>query len=98
MLITTARCPVCGASTLTCGGHPEVDPIDPDTFLTRTETTMQEAPQLRTYTYLQNGYETTAQLTEADAQRLGAQLIDDGGTPPSPPAPAGKARKSTANK
>lgn len=97
--MTAPRCPVCDAPDRACTGHPwSGTPVD-DLRLTRLETPAMsdEAPTLGVYTYTLNGVEITGQLSDADAERLGAtRYTADGGEKAT--TAQTKARKSTANK
>lgn len=85
-----------------CGGHPEVDPIDDPVYL-KGVTVANEPQELKEFEYEHAGAVYTAQMTQEQADRLGAKPVGSGQARPKAagedsPKVTSKARRGTDNK
>lgn len=83
------RCPLCGAPHAACGPHTQHHPVDIDFPRAPKEDPM----DLQIYDVVINGHPTTAKLTPAQAQRLGATLA-----PAAKPAAEGEGGEAPAKR
>jgi hypothetical protein len=89
-VIGPVRCPICDAAGYACTGHVPI---------TSTIRTVEGAPmELAEYDVVINGHPTTALLTAAQAQRLGATATAPPVEPPPPPPPTEGTDAPTASK